>query len=145
MSPQPLPKPSITPLAALANRPLANQRIPNFRETLVIIWRWLRGVEPGWRDLVREAKLVEALAEGIEAEEGEMGGKDEQSASQAAAQPAVSKKTMILAAVALIVHLGFFKKRRANDSLQRIRRPLRLILFPSDVVIRADIEMWGPV
>jgi hypothetical protein len=42
----------------------------------------------------------------------------------------------------LILHLGIPKERSANNGLQIIRRLLRLILFPSDIVIRSDITMW---
>jgi hypothetical protein len=35
---------------------------PSFTESLRLIWRRLRGVQPDWRQRAREAKLVEALA-----------------------------------------------------------------------------------
>jgi hypothetical protein len=72
MSPQPLPNPHVSPLPSWASRPSTALRAPSFSETLVIIWRWLRGVQPSWKDRVREARLVDALAEmaDVEAEEG---------------------------------------------------------------------------
>jgi hypothetical protein len=36
----------------------------------------------------------------------------------------------------------FPKERGENDSLQVVRRLLRLLFFPKDTVIRADIKMW---
>jgi hypothetical protein len=34
-----------------------------------LIWNWLRGVEPGWRERARQARLVERLAEELAEEE----------------------------------------------------------------------------
>jgi hypothetical protein len=70
MPPQPVPNPHVTPLPSWVSRPPTSQRAPNFLETLIILGRWWRGVQPSWKDRVREAKLVDALAEGMAEEEG---------------------------------------------------------------------------
>ena len=57
-----LPQPSVSPLHSFASLPPA-VRQASFSETLAILWRWLRGVQPGWRDRVREAQLIEKLSE----------------------------------------------------------------------------------
>jgi hypothetical protein len=66
---QPLPRPSVSPLYSFCStRPDAVPRYVSFSETLQAVWRWLRGVEPGWRERAREARMVEALAEVMAAE-----------------------------------------------------------------------------
>lgn len=45
-----------------------NQRAPSFIEALKAIASWLRGKPPTFREKVREANLIEALAKEIEEE-----------------------------------------------------------------------------
>jgi hypothetical protein len=44
------------------------QHVPSLTESLRLIWRWLRGVQPNWRDAAREARVIEALAAEMEVE-----------------------------------------------------------------------------
>jgi hypothetical protein len=68
---QPLPRPSVTPLYSFCSvRPNVVPRYVSFSETVQAVWRWLRGVEPGWRERAREARTVERLAAEME-EDGE--------------------------------------------------------------------------
>jgi hypothetical protein len=50
------------------------QHSPSLSESLRLIWYWLRGVQPNWRETAREARIVEALAEEMEAEVSPTGG-----------------------------------------------------------------------
>jgi hypothetical protein len=44
------------------------RHVPSFIESVRLIWNWLRGVGPDWRQRVKEERLVERLAEELEAE-----------------------------------------------------------------------------
>jgi hypothetical protein len=58
-----LPHPHASPLPSWASRPPTPHRAPSFGETLGIIWRWWRGVQPSWRERVKEQRLVDRLAD----------------------------------------------------------------------------------
>ena len=47
---------------------IPSHHVPSLRELLRAIWRHLRGVQPGWRERAKEARLVEAMAAQMEAE-----------------------------------------------------------------------------
>ena len=65
-----LPKPSVSPLPSWASRPVAVRRVPSFPEVLREIVRWLTGRQkpPTLWERFAQARLVDALAEEIEAE-----------------------------------------------------------------------------
>jgi hypothetical protein len=69
--PQPLPRPSVSPLPSYASRPgVTISRSPSFAETIMAIWSWLRG---GHRPMplrrqIAEARLVAEVAAELEAE-----------------------------------------------------------------------------
>jgi hypothetical protein len=66
---QPLPRPSVSPLYSFCSvRPDPVPRYVSFAETFGMVRRWLRGVEPEWRQRTKEARLVDALAEVMAAE-----------------------------------------------------------------------------
>ena len=44
------------------------QHVPSLTESLRLIWGWLRGVQPNWREAAREERVIEALAAEMEAE-----------------------------------------------------------------------------
>jgi hypothetical protein len=44
------------------------RHVPSFAESVRLIWRWWRGVRPDWRQRMKEERLVERLAEELEAE-----------------------------------------------------------------------------
>jgi hypothetical protein len=67
---QPLPRPSVSPLYSFCSIP--TRRSPPFTESLKAIWSWLRGKPPSFRESVRQANLIERLAEEMrQAEEAE--------------------------------------------------------------------------
>ena len=47
------------------------RRSPPFTESLKAIWSWLRGKPPSFRELVRQANLIERLAVELADEEAE--------------------------------------------------------------------------
>ena len=57
---------SVSPLHSFVTVPA--QRAPSFIEALKAIASWLRGKPPTFREKVREANLIEALAKEIEEE-----------------------------------------------------------------------------
>lgn len=63
-----LPSPHASPLPSWASRPPTAHRGPDFSQTLAILWRWARGVQPNWRDRWAEQKLVDRLADEMEDE-----------------------------------------------------------------------------
>jgi hypothetical protein len=66
------PSPSVSPLPSFASRPDFVARPVSFIEALRVVWRWLAGrqPQPSPRELMLEARLVEALAEELEAGDG---------------------------------------------------------------------------
>jgi hypothetical protein len=64
---RPPPRYSASPLPSWATIP--TQPSPSFPETAKAIWRWLRGVQPDWRQRSKEARLIEALAAEMDEDE----------------------------------------------------------------------------
>lgn len=58
---------SVSPLHSFVTVP-TTQHVPSFTESARLIWRWLRGVEPNWRERAREARIVDAVADLMAAE-----------------------------------------------------------------------------
>ena len=57
---------SVSPLPSYATIP--TRRVTSFTESLRLIWRWLRGVGPDWRERAREARIVDQVADLMAAE-----------------------------------------------------------------------------
>ena len=63
----PLPRPSASPLPSWASRPATpHTPVVPFTDACKAIWRWLRGVQPGWRERFAEQRLIERLAQELD-------------------------------------------------------------------------------
>jgi hypothetical protein len=59
---------SASPLPSFCVVP--TRRVPSFAETIRSIWRWLRGVQPNWRERLAEQQAIERLAQELDEGDG---------------------------------------------------------------------------